>query len=134
MSDQRDMDEAPSRFAEARMALKEWWGQFTPEQQRRYLLRTFLVVLALVLLIGGCSVVRSYTTEKRLETGRGQMPAVEVGGPGAQFQGTGREGMPAGGQPPALQGKTAAPGAPGAPAAAAPGAAPADATGRSRMP
>jgi len=140
MSDRDHTDEAPSRFAEIRQALGEWWGQFTPEQQRKYLFRAFVVVLMLVLLIGGCSVLKSYTKEKQQEKGRESMPAVTIGGPDSAFQGTGREGMPAGGEPPALKTGAGAPGAVpgGAPPAGAPGAGKGgkagDAAGRSRMP
>lgn len=117
MAQERPEDLERGFFAQIGDTLGGWWRKQTPAERRKSVFQIFLCILVLAALIGGCQVVRSYTTEKRQETERQNLPGV-AGAPGAPSSAESARGALPGGTPAAPGAKAAAGGAssPAAPA------------------
>ena len=132
--------EARGLIESVRAAFRSWWNPMSREEKARTLWRIWLVFIGLVVLIGGCSMIRrakhesvnkvgrqwvdtaKQASEENNAQGRSQMPgsAVAPGQPGA---GAGGAAQPGGYGQPAQPGRPGTPTQPAAPGmgGAAPG-------------
>lgn len=128
--------EEQSALEQARSWFREWWGAKSREQRVTTMWRLWLIVLALVVVIGGASLVRRQRAKAVNITGREWVEHATEGASNANARGMiPGSGAPPGGTSPSLPG----PAQPGAGAAgipaqpAAPGA-PTASSGRGAIP